>query len=80
MSSWDREIMFSIKLQFLFDDTKWFPSDFTLYSPIKDIIWYLGYIIWEFLCRDNLVNLWEGRFVVGPVTPEATTSSPSPFS
>ena len=38
VSSWDSESMFSVELEFLFDDTKWFLGDFTFYCPVEYII------------------------------------------
>ncbi|USN57705.1 MAG: hypothetical protein H6767_04925 [Candidatus Peribacteria bacterium] len=38
VSSRDREFMFTVELQFLLNDSKWFLRHFTLYRPIQDII------------------------------------------
>jgi hypothetical protein len=65
--------MFSVELEFLLDNPKWFPRDFTLYSPIEDIIWDIFYSIWKFLCRDDLLNLREWSLIVTPV--ESKTQS-----
>ena len=67
MSSWYWKVMFSVELEFLSDDTKWFLCEFTLYSPIEYIIWYIFYILWKLLCRDDLVYLRKWWFVVRPV-------------
>ena len=75
MSSWYRKMMFSVELQFLSDDTKWFLCYFTLYSPVKYIIWYIFYILWKFLCWDDFIYLREGSFIVRPVEPSSVEES-----
>ena len=67
MSPRNRNTMFPVELEFLSDDTKWFLCEFTLYSPIEYIIWYIFYILWKLLCRDDLVYLRKWWFVVRPV-------------
>jgi hypothetical protein len=59
--------MFSVELELLFDNPKWFLTHFTLYSPVQDIIWDTFYSIWKFLCRDDLINLREWSLIVRPV-------------
>ncbi len=67
MSSRDREMMFPIELQFLWNDTKWFSRHFTLDGPVENIIRNRGNILWEFTRWDDFISLREGRFIVRPI-------------
>jgi hypothetical protein len=48
MTSWDGEVVFSVKLEFLFDDSERFLRHFALYCPVEDIVWNVFDIIREF--------------------------------
>ena len=63
MFPWYRKRVFSIELQFLWNDSKWFPGYFTLYCPVQYIIWYTRYIIWKLQSWYDLLYLWEWWFI-----------------
>ncbi|USN59362.1 MAG: hypothetical protein H6767_04830 [Candidatus Peribacteria bacterium] len=63
VSSWDREFMFTVELQFLLDDSKWLLRYFTLYCPIQDIIRDIFDIGREFVCWNYFIYFWCWRFV-----------------
>lgn len=67
MSSGYWKMVFSVEFQFLFDDTIWLFGDFTLYSPIEYIIWYVHNVVGEFVCGDDLCYFRKWGFIVTPV-------------
>ncbi|USN57711.1 MAG: hypothetical protein H6767_04960 [Candidatus Peribacteria bacterium] len=67
VASWDRKFMFTVELEFLFDDSKWFLRDFTLYRPIQDIIRDIFYVLWKFICRNYFIYFGWWGFVGGPI-------------
>lgn len=67
MSLGNWEIMFSIELELLSDDAKWFPTHFTFYSPIEDIIRDIFYILRKPESRDDLLYSWKWSLIVTPV-------------
>ena len=67
MSSGNREIVFSVELKFLRNDSEWFLGNLTLYSPVQYIIWDIGYVMWKLTSWNHFLNFWKRCFIVTPV-------------
>ena len=67
MSSRDRKGVLAVEVKLLLDDAEGFLGDLALYGPVEDIIRDVLDILREFVCRDDLLDFGERRFVVGPV-------------
>jgi hypothetical protein len=67
MSSRDGERVLAVELELLLDDPIGLLGDFAFYRPVEDIVGDVFYFLRELGGRDDLVDLRERRFVVGPV-------------
>jgi hypothetical protein len=61
------EGVFSVELELLLDDPVGLLGNFAFYRPVEDVVGDVFYFLGEFGCRNDLVDLRERRFVVGPV-------------
>jgi hypothetical protein len=63
----DGEGVLSVEFELLLDDSIGLLGDFAFYRPVEDVVGDVFYFLRELGGRDDLVDLRERRFVVGPV-------------
>ncbi len=66
MAMRNREMMFAVELEFLFDDSEGLPCDLALDGPIQNVVGDLRNVGWKFGSGNGLFDLGERGLIVGP--------------
>ncbi len=67
VSSGDREGVLAVEVELLFDDPVGLLGNLAFYRPVEDVVGDVFYFLGELARGNDLLDLGEGRFVVGPV-------------
>ncbi len=67
MPSWNREVMFSVKLEFLLDYPEGFSGSLAFDGPIQNVVRDFGNVVRELVCQDNFFQFREWGLIVGPI-------------